>query len=401
MTAPRPFVATEILIPPASAFPAWPVVACDQFTAQPEYWQEADRIAGDKPSALRIMLPEYELEAPYVQDKIQKILKTMEEYVNNGLFRSYPNAMIYVARTLSTGKVRHGIVGAVDLEYYDYHKGSKSAVRATEGTVLSRIPPRIAVREKAALEMPHILLLVDDAKVPVLEIAKAEAGKVLYESELMLGGGSIKGQLLSPSAAEKIADAISSLGGEGDIFVAVGDGNHSLATAKACYENLKAEIGPAALTHPARYALAELCSLRDPSLAFEPIHRVLFDVDIKALKAFLAKKGGSDYCITMVTEQGETPIYLAADGAMLAVGALQNALDAFLEENKGQIDYVHGDDVARTLGRKAGCAAFLLPTVEIDALLPSVQKDGVLPRKTFSMGHAEDKRYYIECRKIK
>ena len=414
----------DILLPKAGTdMHKWAVVACDQFTSQPEYWAEADRIAGDAPSALRLILPESKLSDPDVETHISAINRSMEDYLARDIFQTYPDSIIYIERTQSDGAVRHGLVAAVDLEKYDYTPGSGSLVRATEGTVLERIPPRVRVRKDAPIELPHVMLLIDDPKKICIEpiTAAADSMEKLYDFDLMLKGGRLKGWRLSDAQTDALADALSRLAsseamahkyGLADVaplLFAVGDGNHSLATAKTCYENLK-KVTPedqwASL--PARYALVEIENLHDSALQFEAIHRVVFHVDPeKLIAAFLdfyptAREGqGVGHTIAYTWAGGSGYLNVPNPKVQLAVGTLQNFLDAYLKENGGEVDYIHGADITDELGAKPGNIGFKLPAMGKDQLFKTVIADGVLPRKTFSMGHAEDKRYYVEGRKIR
>ena len=417
------FGPADILLPQAGELSKWSVVACDQYTSQPDYWQRVDETVGDAPSALRLILPENQLNDGHVEEHIKAINQTMEEYLAADVFRVLPDSLIYVERWLDCDKVRRGLVGQVDLEDYDYTPGSGTLIRATEGTVLSRIPPRAAVRRGAALELPHVMLLVDDPEGTVIEPLTGETDEMeqCYDFDLMERGGHITGWRLDQGQMAGVAGALDKLAdplefaGKYDaadkpvLLFAVGDGNHSLATAKACYEEQKKGLSPeAAAALPARYALVELVNLHDESLEFEPIHRVVFDVQpeklLDALKAAYpgAYEGrGEGHVLPYVWAGGEGAVTVPKPEAQLAVGTLQQFLDRYLAENGGTVDYIHGADVTEELGRKPGCIGFLLPAMGKDQLFPTVIRDGVLPRKTFSMGEAHDKRFYLEARKIR
>ena len=288
------FYPADILLPQTAEMKKWPVVACDQFTSQPDYWQAAEAAVGEAPSALRLVLPEVYLNGPDVDKRIETINASMDRYLADGLFRTLSDSLIYLERTQSDGRVRHGLIGCVDLEQYDFTPGSGALIRATEGTVLERIPPRVRVREHAALELPHVMLLIDDPQGTVIQPLAGETGamEALYDTELMLGGGHVKGWRLTEGQMGRTAEALNALKtpaamadkyGMADaapLLFAVGDGNHSLATAKVCYENLKKVTPPEQWASlPARYALVEVVNLHDDALTFEPIHRVLFHVD--------------------------------------------------------------------------------------------------------------------------
>ena len=400
------FGPTDLLVPQTLDMKKWSVVACDQYTSQPEYWERVRSFIGGEPSTLHLMLPEVDLG----NAQPEPIYGRMEEYLSQNIFRTLPSSMIYVKRTLHDGTVRQGLIGALDLECYDYHKGATTLCRATEGTVEERLPPRIRIREKAPIEMPHIMVLIDDPAYTVIEALEQSqaAFPKLYDFELMEKGGHIQGFIIDEKKAAPILEAIGNLAGEAEspLLFAVGDGNHSLATAKVCYENLKKELGEQALNHPARYCLIELTNLHSPALQFEPIHRVVAHTDTDKLMAFLEEKGlkegdAFDQKIVVV-KKGERKIYsFATESSKLAVGSLQNALDAYLSKEEGEIDYIHGDDVVEALTGAEGAIGFILPDVSKNDLFPTVVKDGALPRKTFSMGHAHDKRFHLECRRIR
>ncbi len=383
-----PFARADILLPKAG-FATWSVVACDQYTSQPGYWEALDKQIGDQPSALRITLPEVYLESPDVENRIAKINQTMNEYLENGLFCEYPNAMIFVERTLADGHVRRGIVGAVDLTAYDYHADSTSPIRATEGTVLSRIPPRVAIRRDAPLELPHIMILIDDPENTIIPVAPS--GDILYDTPLLMNGGHIRGSLMSEQAIAHVLACLAEQGETRAMLFAMGDGNHSLATAKACYRP----------ENPlSRYALAEIVNIHDPALTFEPIYRVVFGVSPEALveeaKAYF--RGASEHAVTCV--YGDQVDTFAVDG--LVAGSLQNFIDGYLERHpEASVDYIHGEDTVKALAQKKNAVGFLFDGIRKDELFPYVEEHGALPRKTFSMGEAHDKRYYMECRKIR
>ena len=423
------FYPAEILLPDAEKgidLTKWAVVACDQYTSQPAYWDETEAFVGENPSALRLTLPEVYLEQPEAElnQKISNIQQSMKEYLQQGIFRSCPDSFVYIERTLSDGAVRKGLLGMLDLEEYDYHSGSSSRIRATEGTVLERIPPRVKVREHAILELPHIMMLIDDIQRTVIEPLSCQKDNLplLYQFPLMQNGGSIKGYRVQGEAACIVQEALGKLAhpdafaeryhlplGTSVLLFAAGDGNHSLATAKACFEELKKHLPEREWkNHPARYALAEVVNLHDDSLKFEPIHRVVTDTEpeklLSALKAACgalpAGENAKGQIITAVTSSGKETFLMEKSTSNLAVGTLQNFLDKYLRDNPGKIDYIHGDDVAIKLGQAPDSISFLLPAMGKEELFPTVILDGSLPRKTFSMGHAQDKRYYIEARKI-
>lgn len=419
-----PFRPADILLPQGCDYDKWSVVACDQYTSQPEYWQRVEERVGKAPSSLRLILPESCLDGPSVETDIMEVNNTMTRYLREGIFRELGGAMIYVERTLHSGRTRAGIIGMVDLEQYDYEPGNAAPVRATEGTVLSRIPPRVAVRKNAPIELPHVLLLADDPGRTVIEPLAGCKGRLepLYDFELMEQGGHLRGWLLDGAEKARVAAALTALADPAAfrakygldqtaavMLFAVGDGNHSLATAKECYERQKRLTPPEKWAElPSRYALAELVNLHDLSLEFEPIHRVLFGVEPEeVLSALRAAYPG----VHLGPGEGHQLAFFHRDGAgvltvpqprhQLPVGTLQIFLDGYVQEHKCRIDYIHGADVARDLGGRPGNLAFLLPAMGKEELFPTVIHDGVLPRKTFSMGEANDKRFYLEARKIR
>lgn len=397
----------------------WACVACDQFTSEKDYWDRAYSYVGDEPSALKLMLPEAYLDRD--AELIPKINAEMENYLNGGTLKCHQNTMIYLERTQSDGRIRRGIVAAVDLEDYDYTASAETLIRATEGTVIERIPPRVKIRRGASLEMPHIMVLIDDPEDAVTSVARRNKDTLekAYDIELWGGGGRAVGYFVPEEYHGAINTALAALA-TGDEMVkkygvsaapllyAMGDGNHSLATAKALYEEIKAELGDAALTHPARYALCEIVNVHDEALDFEPIYRVVFGVDEKEfygeLCAYISSLEGSAEAqtVTFVSGDGETEIEIPSPVSQLAVGTIQAFLDAYVKAHpEAEVDYIHGEDSVRALAAKDGCVGILYGGMEKSMLFKTVLCDGALPRKTFSMGHAEDKRYYIECRKIK
>lgn len=414
------FKAADILLPHNIEMEKWSVVACDQYTSEPEYWEKVEQIVGDAHSTLRLILPEVYLESDNVDARIADIHKNMDKYLADNIFDEYKNAMIYVERTTADG-VRAGIVGAIDLEEYDYRKGSKSSVRATEATVVERIPPRIKVRNGAPLELPHIMILIDDAKRTVIEklSANKDTLKKVYDFELMQGGGHIAGYLLGEDDIAEVTAALDALGNADEfnakyglknepvMLYAMGDGNHSLATAKEYYEQLKRENPDKDMSaHPARYALAEIVNLHSDALRFEAIHRIVTGVDVEKLLAALktaleTSESGSGQSFVVVNDSKDETLYVGKPTSNLTVGSLQQFLDAYVKENGGKIDYIHGEDVIRKLAKADDAVGFLLPDMGKEELFPTVIKDSALPRKTFSMGHAQDKRFYTEARKIK
>ena len=402
------FASADILLPKTESMEAWAVIACDQFTSQPEYWERVRTLAKDKPSTVHLILPEAELESGG-EERIREINDTMKKYVSEGMFAEHQNSYIYVERTLQNGTIRKGIVGAVDLEEYDYSHDSVSNIRATEKTVVERIPPRMAVRRDAILESPHILIFCNDDKKELLEFLAEhkDALQKVYDFELMEGGGRIAGWLVQGSLADEFSERFANYEREkknkGEVVLAVGDGNHSLATAKACYEELKGKYPAENMSqHPARYALAELVNIHDEAQEFEPIHRILTGVDVSKLLSTMKKEICAETGIAIQCCVGESveTVYLNEALGQLGLGILQTFLDEYLKQNEGMIDYIHGDDVLKKLAKEPNAVGFLVPTIDKAQLFADITKEGVLPRKTFSMGHAHEKRYYLECRKI-
>ena len=415
----------------------WACVACDQYTSQPDYWNSVEQIVGDAPSTLRLMLPEIYLEKPGEAERIVAIRKAMNDYMADGTLENRGEGFVFTRRTVD-GKVRNGLVVALDLECYDCSKGSTTLIRATEGTIVERIPPRLKIRDGAPLELPHILVLIDDEKKSVIEPIADKLDKIerLYDFDLMMNGGHVEGWLVNDEGM--VTDVINALTALVDpnkygtemppLLFAMGDGNHSFATAKANWEKCKAELTEEERKdHPARYALVELENVHDDGIVFEPIHRVVFNVNVPEfldrLKAKLAEQNGDceidfyacencmakakaaipegAHVVPVIIEGKEGLIVVKHPAAQLEVGTLQNALDVLLKETPGaSIDYIHGADVVRELGSKENNIGFLLPPMQKSAFFRTVVFDGALPRKTFSMGEAHEKRYYLECRKI-
>ena len=414
------FKKADILIPKDTDYKKWSVVACDQYTSEPEYWESVEREVGEAPSALKIVFPEiYLKDEP--EKRIDKINKTMEEYLNSEIFKELSSSLVLVERTQRDGRVRTGLIGMADLEAYSFTKGEGTPIRATEGTVLERIPPRVKIRENAPLELPHILLLIDDEKKTVIEPVKAkkESLEKVYDFDLLMNSGHLTGYRIEE--ADEIFKALDDLAcvqefkkkydtASDDVLVfAVGDGNHSLATAKTCWDNLKSSLTEEEKkTHPARFALVEVMNIHDEALEFEPIHRVVFGVNPeKMIEDFLkfypdaSTKDNSGQHIKFVYENKEGDLYVKNSGSNLAVGSLQNFIDYYIKETGAEVDYIHGEEVVRKLSQNKGNIGFLLSGMEKNELFPTIIKDGALPRKTFSMGEAWDKRFYLEAKKIK
>lgn len=394
----RVFTPADILLPRVDDMTKWSCIACDQFTAEPEYWREAERIVGSEPSTLRLMLPEAWLGVRDSAAETRKIYAAMKDYVNRGIFRTVEQSFIYVERTLPSGAVRRGLVGKLDLECYDWAPGSATPVRATEGTVESRLPARVEVRRGATLEMPHIMVFIDDPENAV--IPSAAGGEALYDFELMLGGGRIRGSRVTGEAAERLTAALEAP--EGSVRFAMGDGNHSLAAAKRCWEQIKRNLPESELeTHPARYALAEIVNIHDEAVTFEPIHRVLLETVPRGFieEAAARLPRGKGQAVTLLAGRREMEIETGMPlGALVAL--VDELLGDWRREHGGEPDYIHGDEEARALGGRPSSVGVLLPRLEKAELFPYITEHGPYPKKSFSIGHARDKRYYLECRAI-
>jgi hypothetical protein len=421
----------------------WAVIACDQYTSQPEYWEEVERLTAGEPTTLNLIFPEVYLEKPDSDQRIRTINAAMDRYLEEGILEPQPPGFILVDRATETVPSRKGLMVALDLEEYDYRPGAATLIRATEGTILDRLPPRIRVRENAHIELPHIMVLIDDPGQTVIEPLRQRQLPVAYDFHLMLNGGHLKGwRIDDPAAIGQVADALCRLADperfaeryqvedQPVVLYAMGDGNHSFATAKAIWEKLKEQASDqtAIMNHPARFALVELVNIHDPGLEFEAIHRVLFDVDfdllVRQAEAFYREAGAvfsCEFCGDLdslpeksrrLGREGRHLIpFIAGDrcGLLvidhpplhLVVATLQTFLDHFLASSaKTRIDYIHGEGTVTALGKRPGNLGFYLPAISKHDLFKTIILDGALPRKTFSMGEADDKRFYMECRKI-
>lgn len=401
------FLPTDILLPHTS-FEKWAVIACDQFTSSPNYWETVKNTVGDNPSALNLIFPEVYLNSGDT-GRIKKITQHMKQYISDGvLAEEVKNGFVYVERETAQG-TRHGIIGALDLEAYDYAPGTDKPVRATEGTVLSRIPPRLKIRESAIIEIPHVMVLINDVKRKIVEPLQAKKTRLrkLYDFDLMLGGGHIAGWAVDGADARELAQIIATAQSEcSDFFIAMGDGNHSLATAKADWEKVKKTLAPDDKPLK-RYSLVEMVDLNDTSLVFEPIHRAVFNADFDEFHNGFMKyikeqdmtcESGSE--ITFLSQSRDIETAIGGKNGLLPVGIIQNYIDDFLHTHKdASVDYIHGEPDVRRLA-ESGAIGILLEPFAKSALFPAVAAGGVLPRKTFSMGEARDKRYYIEARAI-
>jgi len=432
----------EILLPNADIdLHKWSVVACDQYTSQPDYWQKVAEISQGNPTTLNTIFPEVYLEDADGEARIKNINTTMQQYLQDGILKPMQKpGFVLVDRKTSQAPSRKGLIVAIDLEDYDYNKGSTSLIRATEGTIVDRLPPRIKVRQDAAIELPHIMVLIDDPDNTVIEPLFEQNPTPLYDFELMMESGHIKGYAIDQDEMlDQVAQALGKLADpkvfaekynapdQAVLLYAMGDGNHSLATAKAIWEKLKEEANDKAaiMDNPARYALVELVNIHDQGLQFEPIHRVVFDIDSKALLAEMESYFDGNCAIKRCADEGEMRTQ-AADASTesnhivpfidpngygyitinkpkftLELATIQTFLDEYLDKNGGKVDYIHGDDVVNELGPQAGNMGFFFPPISKSGLFKTIIFDGALPRKTFSMGEADEKRFYLEARKIK
>jgi len=421
----------DILVPKAGIdLMKWAVVACDQYTSQPEYWHRVAMMVADAPSALHMIYPEVYLEEEEPHKRIKAINDAMEEYLKEGIFDCHPASFFLVERKTGGDRPgRWGLLAALDLDEYDYRSDSTSLIRATEGTILDRIPPRKAIRKHAPLELPHILVLIDDPKRSVIEpLAKKRSHlRELYNTPLMEGGGSVSAWLVdAPEDTDAVFDAIealySALDPANPLLFAMGDGNHSLATAKSCWEDIKIGLtDEERACHPARFALVEIENIHDDALTFEPIHRVLFALSSGGFDAEVAKVCDRFEKVGVDSLEAIDALINAGDGVQrfgyadesgfwvyslhkghhtIAAGSLQTVIDSLLAQEKCTVDYIHGKEVTVTLGRTAGNIALILPEVSKATFFETIIADRTLPRKTFSMGEAQEKRFYIEARRI-
>jgi len=431
-----------ILLPKTGVDPScWAVIACDQYTSEPEYWQTVDRLVADQPSTLRLVFPEVYLEDEDSDARIADINSSMDQYLDDGVLVAQEQGFMLVDRKTSHAPSRKGLVVALDLEAYDYRPGTKTMIRATEGTIVDRLPPRIRVRENAVVELPHIMVLIDDPEQTVIEPLFEAGLELAYDFELMQESGHLRGWKVNQQALlEQVGSALERLaekerfqqryGVDDDevMLYAMGDGNHSFATAKAIWEQLKSEAADPAdvMDHPARYALVELVNVHDPGLEFEAIHRVIFDVDTDDLLAkadAYYRQAGTPCCVEWYDDLAAAnaaadasasahavPFVAAGRYALLKiveptltleVATLQNFLDDYLQgQSEARIDYIHGEEAVTKLGSLQGNVGFYLPSISKHDLFRTIVRDGALPRKTFSMGEADEKRFYLEARRI-
>lgn len=418
----------------------WSVIACDQFTQDKQYWQKVSAFVKDAPSTLHVILPEVYLDELSESEKTtrtEKIHRTMQSYIEQSIFTAV-HSFIYLERKTAYQRTRKGLIACIDLERYDWNPAASSEIRATEATILDRIPPRMHIREGAALELPHIMLLIDDKDRLLIEktgeAVKRSEHTPIYDFPLMMNSGHLRGWAVPDTLEADMLSALETLqkqntSADGTSFLfAVGDGNHSLATAKTVWKNMKKQAGgtalsngafsiPAALeNNPLRYALVELVNIYDKGLTFEPVHRVLFNTDCTEVLDFVRSKLGGT--ITSFANRSElqkavesrqtsfgfisedTLFCLESDLDCLGVSALQPVLDEFIAAKKIKIDYIHGADETFSLAKKPNTVSILCPPIAKENFFSTIVKTGSLPRKSFSMGEASEKRFYLECRKL-
>ena len=421
------FSAADILLPGKGIeMEKWAVVACDQYTSEREYWEEADNFVGTSPSTLRMILPECYLEDSDKEERIRKADETMHHYLESGVFIEYPDSFILVKRDAESG-TRYGLVGKLDLEKYDYSPSSLSPIRATEGTIISRIPPRKEIRKNAILEIPHIMVLISDEKRSVIEPIAEKRGKLekVYDSPLMLGGGHIEGYLISDeddkatiyNALENIEQKLDP---KNPLLYAMGDGNHSLASAKSLWEDVKTTLSEEEReNHPLRYALCEIENIFDSGLMFEPIHRSFFDITEEKFLEILShhaehieknNAGSIEEAISAINSEKQSFILINGNDISviktsgtekeMPAWTIQSVIDEMLEKKEGRVDYIHGIDSVMKLAEN-GALGIILPDISKETFFASILRDKAFPRKTFSIGHANEKRYYVEARKIR
>lgn len=404
----------------------WACVACDQFTSQPKYWQEVEKKVGSAPSTLHIILPEIYLEQPDVEDRISYLKQVMKDYVDGGVVERLKKGIVLTERFIA-GKVRKGILLAVDLEQYDYKIENKPLIRATEQTVLTRIPPRVRIRRDAELEVPHIMLMIDDEEDSVIGPLHMQRDSFhkLYDVDLMMGGGNCEGWFIdNERVLDTMAEAISNLKKHDNMLFCVGDGNHSLATAKTIWDEVKQDLTPEQQQNsPLRYALCEVINLRDRAVEFMPIHRVLFNINPSACVNYIVerlqekgakaklifgrwnpdtKSDGMEMVVPFLYKDGAGKIVIEEPSHPLAVGEVQELFEDYIAQNKqSSIDYIHGDEAFMELSKQYDNIGFYFDALEKSEFFPLIVRCGVLPKKTFSLGEAEEKRYYMECRRLK
>lgn len=392
------FNPADILIPKNTPMNKWSVVACDQYTSEKDYWLRVKEYVGGAPSAYNLIFPEAFLDSVDFNEKVSEINASMKSYIDGDIFTEYKNTFVFTERTFSSGLVRHGLIGAVDLEEYDYSADSTTKIRATEATVSDRLPPRVTIRRNAPLELPHILMLINDKDDTVMgPLNASKPSNKVYDFDLMENGGHLRGYTVNSN--EEIISRLNSL--KTDPLIAVGDGNHSLAAAKKCWDEIKTTLSDSERkTHPMRFALCEVVNLYEDSLVFEPIYRVFFGCDSAKLISEMQNTDGKySYTVKYVTENGSSFTTFKSD-CHVESGAVTEFLENYKGIYGGKLDYIHGEQTAEDMGKAHGNIAFMVKCLNKDELFSTVNAFGPLPKKTFSMGNAEEKRFYTESRKL-
>ncbi len=415
----NPFKKADFLIPKDADLQKWAVIACDQYTSEPEYWKNAREARGDAPSALNLILPEAELAGADVNEKAGEIRRRFSEYLGGDLMAEYPDCYIYVERGLKNGKTRCGILGAVDLEQYEPSRYAETLVRASEETVFERVPPRVTVREKSPGEVSHLVIFADDAEKQLIEplAAKKAEFEKLYDFDLPEHGGHIAGWKVSAEEAERIDGVLASMaekkyvsdkyGTDPDaapLLLVVADGNHSLVAAKEAYEKLKGKLTDAeAAEHPARYAMAELINIRSDAFEFEPIYRVVKGVDVEKFLGALREETsaeGEGQKVRFFHAGGEGEAVFTEPSCAVTAGTLKRFIDNYIADyGAGKCDYIHGEEELKALCKENGTVGFIFDGISKEGLFRDIISGGILPRKAFSIGAADDKRYYLEARR--
>lgn len=395
------FLPADILIPKLAEYENWSVIACDQFSSDKSYWKRVKNKTNNKLSTFHMIVPEAFLDGISMQEEAASKNNIMKSYIENEVFEVLENSFVYVEREVTGGKIRHGLVGVIDLDEYEYSPGNNALIRASENTVVDRLPPRISVRKNAVLEMPHVMVLLDNIERTVIEPLSECKEKLpgLYNFELMEDGGRIKGWQVNGEMAKITLNAIRAI--DKKLPFVIGDGNHSLAAAKKCWDSIKEEYN--CTTHPSRYALVEVNNVYDEGIEFEPIHRVVFNIDPKKIYGELKKKFACSegWKITCIATEINEEIFISADNIGELIDNLQNFLEEYIHENGGTIDYIHDTEAVIDFAKEKNTLGLLFPIMDKSDLFKTVSENGVFPKKSFSIGHARDKRYYLECRKIK
>ena len=398
------FTPADILIPDVTSPEKWSVIACDQFSSQKDYWERVRNFVGMEPSTLDMIIPEAYLGDVNEDKETRRIRDVMDDYLHRKLFKEVKDSFVFVERTLPDGTVRLGLVGTIDLEQYAF-TGFEAAILASEGTVIERLPARIRVRRAVRLESPHIITFINDVNKTVIEplSAKAHELPLLYDFDLMEGGGHIRGRRVFGSDADTVMEKLRELQEQSRVFMVIGDGNHSLAAAKVYWDDIKKSLSNEEReTHPARRALVEVNNVYDPAVSFQAIHRVIFDVFPAALISALERSfpKGADYELRWISRFQSGVLGLSAKSISELLTVVQAQLDEQVSFTGCSIDYIHDKDSVEKLAKEERCLGLLMPRMDKSELFATVAARGVFPKKSFSVGHARDKRYYMECRKI-